>query len=261
MLKLQNLPADKKSYDIVNRFINNRLIKLMKDEIMEAACSAMEMQGKYLEIDPKKPLSEIVGITELMSDRYFADSIRFLYLPPDTSNERAVSEFFSLYRLLKAKKEYVPHLTMEYVLYHIIQVEIQEINAPEDERIEYFERDRSSTVKHIPEPDRTYVRDQILREIDGDRVDGEDPEEFAEYMLSMYEDLKNYDETCFWDFDFLLLNKSTEEDIANSELNKMMGITDLKPDSFVEIPLENKDGEKRTIKARLNIDPWDVEDE
>ncbi len=41
-------------------------------------------------------------------------------------------------------------------------------------------------------------------------------EEMAEYLMNMYEDLKEYENLCFWDTDCMLLDDMGENEIVGS---------------------------------------------
>ncbi len=89
-------------------------------------------------------------------------------------------------------------------------------------------------------------------------TDEYDIEEEAERLMLYYEDLRQYDYTCFWDNDFLMLDEMTEDDISDSKLNDMLGIIpEKKPDNIIQFPVKGSDGKYVTVKAEIKIDPWD----
>ena len=262
MLQLSLLPGEPKSNAIVSRFINDRLIKLMEYIIGDYVGTHFDDPGFSKVKSFEEFFETFVSIEELMSDKSFAEVIAFNFLPASFPRERANREFFGLYNLLKAKEEYVPDLTKEYILYHVIYNEVDniEMNRPDDYDPDMEpEDDEFTTIQKIPEPDRTYVKNVLMKMYYGDCCT-DDPEDDAEYMLNMYEDLAEYEECCFWDIDFMLLDDYTVDQIAASPFNKMLGITDPKGSNIIEFPVNGKEGAKN-IKANVTISPWDLEDE
>ncbi len=81
------------------------------------------------------------------------------------------------------------------------------------------------------------------------------------YFINLYEDLREYDETCFEDTDFLLLDKMSQEEIIKSGLDEYMGIIVPKETRSIEFPVQGKNGQELNVKAEIYIHPWDLEDE
>ena len=268
MLNIPMKPREPKAADIVQRFINDRLIALMEGIILDESAWNRAIEGD-LDFDENgaaesESFEEAVDLEELMHDRSFAETISMMYLPEGFPVERANREFFGLYRLLKAKKEYVPELVMEYILYHIIKDEINQIDDINefseagvfdeligDPLFEGIGDKEYSTVEQIPEPERSIVLAALESEAD--------PDTTAESLIKYYEDLREYVEVCFWDADFAFLDEMDEDELSNSALNEYMGIIEKEDRKIIEFP---SGGKKSTnIKAELNIFPWDMEDE
>ncbi len=116
-----------------------------------------------------------------------------------------------------------------------------------------------TTVEQIPEPERSIVKDAIRKQYEGS-VEPEELEEHIDYALSTYEDLREYEEYCFWDHDFMMLDEMSEEELISSDLNKVMGMADPKPSNVIEFPFRQSDGKEQTIKAKIIVHPWDTEE-
>lgn len=273
MLKLQSFPTDAEAADIVKKFVNDRLIGLMEDIILDEVSWDMAMNGELSEADYNKSFEEMVDLPALMTNSDFAENVSLAYLPEGFPVEKANREFFGLYGLLKAKKEYVPDLAMEYILYHVIYGEVGQVEMinedtedglfdelMDDSFFKGIEDEEYTTVLQIPEPERTKVLNAVLEQAKGECCD-ESPEEMAEYLMSLYEDLKEYENLCFWDTDFMLLDDMDEDEIVGSVLNKYMGIADVKEDKVISFPVDGKDGKQINVTATLNMFPWELEDE
>ena len=264
MLKLAMHPVDEKASRIVKKFVNDRLISLMEGIILDEVDFNLAMSGQLAEEDINRKFDEMVDISELMTDLEFAENVPMVYLPDNYPIEKANHEFFGLYRLLKAKKEYVPELPMEYILYHIIQNEIWQIDQinedSEDglfdmligeEGFEGIEDEEYSTILPIPEPDRSAVLAALEVEADGEEYSAED-------LIRHYEDLRDYEDVCFWDTDFDFLNYMDEDSLIHSEMGEFMGLPERQDSNIIAFPA-GKDG--TDIKAEIKIAPWELEDE
>ena len=312
MLRLPNQLADPKANEIVKAFVNERLINLMEEIILDEVAWKMALSGELTEEAATKPFDEMVNIAELMNDMDFAQNVSLMYLPDNYPADRANQEFFGLYNLLKAEKEYVPDLVKEYILFAIIYMEVEETDMINDdmadglydelddldeidkpEELKYLGEDdleeldgdipflgdmseddfadipffddmddedmEYTTVEQIPEPERTIVKEAIRKQYEGS-VEPEELEDLLDYALSTYEDLREYEDSCFWDHDFMMLDDMTMEEILNSDLNKVLGIADPKPSKVIEFPFKNADGQEKSIKAKIIVHPWDEED-
>ena len=292
MLKLPNELDDKKANDIVTKFVSNRLKEIMEDIIINEVAFGLILSGEFDPDDADKNIEDFVDLNALMMDEQFAEAVPMMFLPENYPVDKANKVFFGLYNLLKAKKEYVPELIMEYMLYSIIQSEIGEVDLINDITLEDLEDldeddfdddpefegeifdddddeyeddfddddEEYTTVLRIPEPDRSYVKNYYLKEYESE-YKGEELEDFVEELLGYYEDLRGYIDSCFWDTDFLLLDDYSEEQLLESEANEMLGIIEPKENKIIEFPFTGKDGKKSNIRAELDIKPWDLEDE
>ena len=120
MLQLPNPIGDEKADKIITEFVNYRLMEIMEDIILDEVVWGMAQRGELDQSASTKSFDELVDLKELMLDDEFAAAVSMSYLPDNYPLEKANKKFFGLYKLLKAKKEYVPDLTTEYVLYSII---------------------------------------------------------------------------------------------------------------------------------------------
>ncbi len=266
---LQDAEADK----IVNKFVNDRLIGLMENAILDMCPFLPFLNYKQDEDVKTKPFEEIVNIADLMTDRDYAETIAMEYLPENYPPQKASQEFFGLYRLLKAGKDYVPELPMEYILFRLIFNEVDDIDTingyiedgvfdgPDDGLFTEDIEDREyTTVMLIPEPERTIVKNAIRKSLKG-QCAPEELEEEVEHSMNWFEDLREYEESCFWDTDFLFLDDMTEEELLGSELNEFLGIGVPKENKIIEFPVKGQDGGNVTVKAQMKVYPWDFEED
>lgn len=266
MLKFEFIPGNEDAKRIIKTFINNRLIKLMEGIILNEVDWNLAMDGDLSDIPKDASFEELVDIDKLMDDLDFAANVSMSYLPDRYPVKKANHEFFGLYKLLKAKGEYVPELPMEYILYRIIMNEIWQVDTinqdtedglfddlMDDPFFDGIEDEEYTTIERIPEPERSAALDGLKEYAlyeSGER--GEEVTE--EEMLSVYEDLRNYDEICLWDTDFNLLDRVDEETLINSEVGKALGITERKDMKKMEMEIG---GNK--VNVKINIAPWDLE--
>ena len=92
-------------------------------------------------------------------------------------------------------------------------------------------------------------------------VEPEKLDDLLDYALSTYEDLREYEENCFWDHDFMMLDEMTKEELINSDLNKVFGFAGPKKSNVIEFPFRQSDGKERNIKSKIIVHPWDAEGE
>ena len=201
MLRVPNLIGEEKADKIVTEFVNYRLLEIMEDIILDEVVWGMAQRGELDQSASTKSFDELVDLKELMLDDEFAAAVSMSYLPDNYPLEKANKKFFGLYKLLRAKKEYVPDLTTEYVLYSIIESEIGEVDMInqdiedglfdnlEDDMLDGFDEDfdedlgddegdffgddldddeELSTVERIPEPDRSVVKKAALESYKGE---------------------------------------------------------------------------------------------
>ncbi|MBR1629091.1 MAG: hypothetical protein IJ679_07490 [Lachnospiraceae bacterium] len=264
MLKISALPQDPEAAEIVKKFMNDRLIRLMERIIQdEVDWTSVFGEGESDEEGTATGGSAggEIDIDALMKDRNFAENVSMMYLPDNYPIEKANYEFFGLYKLLKAKGEYVPELPMEYILYHIICGEVEQVDHIQedidsgmfdefanDPFFDGAEDEEYTTIEHIPEPERSVVLAALEQEIEED-------EDTPEDMILDFEDLRTYGDLCFWDEDFAFLDDMSEEELLNSSFGEMMGISERRDQKVVEFDMEGKN-----VKLDMTIAPWDMED-
>ena len=253
MLQMYGLPGTKKCQDIGKVFVNNRLISLLEDVVKDYVQMADEsyMDRITSSADWEKPLEEIIDLKRLSQDRaFYSDWLDINALAPNSSSpQRAMDDFFSLYRLLKAKKEYKPDLSMEYTLYAVIH---NEQDICEDEP------DLHERVQRVPEPERSQMMEDLLKE--AERLKSSEPEaweetalEIADELMSYYEDLEKYIVTCFEDTDCLFLDDMDEEKMESSGIADYFGVSILGDSAKVEM-----EGNGQHYQYRVHA--WDLEE-
>ena len=289
MLKFQFIPGDAQAQKIIKSFINNRLVAMMEEIILDEAGWNMAMDGTLSDVPKDAGFDDLVDIDKLADDMGFAENVSMSYLPDNYPIEKANREFFGLYKLLKAKKEYVPELPMEYVLYHIIMNEvwlIDEINEDTkdglfDEIIEGLseaerndplfagmEDEEYTTIERIPEPERSialkgirdYAEQVAYESTEKDdcsygEVAEKDIDAAAEELLGRYEDLREYEEICFWDTDFMFLDDYAEDDLIHSLVGEFMGLSERRDIKTMDMTFG---GSK--VHMEMNVAPWENED-
>ena len=220
MLYMPSLPGYQDSNDIGCKFVNDRLIDLLTNQISSFVFYSDDPDSYFIDksgtADWNKDLYKLVDADKLKKDEEFAEYISTLF--PDWYDYSCMaSEFFSLYDLLRAEESYIPSLLLYYVLYYLIREEIDEcVDCNEEDKI----------VMSVPEPDRTKMMEDLkLWCLDSDGY--EDEEELNEYLedcMACYENLDNYLEYCFFDNDCLLLDDYTMDELKNSEFSKQIGL-------------------------------------
>ena len=272
MLKIPKLPRDEQAAEIVRDFINNRLIAMMERIIEEEMAFKLFMSGKGAGDLGKKPLDEVINMDELMQDMDFAENVSLMYLPDNYPKEKANREFLGLYKLLKAMKEYVPELPMEYVLYYVIYNEVWQVDQINEDMEDGFfddlmddpffdgiEDEEATTVERISEPDRTIVRGALEAEVKAveESEDDDNEDSFtAEDYINMFEDLREYKEVCFWDTDFAILDEITEDELIQSDAAKILGISERQDIKTIEF---STDGRNK-VRMEMNNPPWENEE-
>jgi len=210
MLRLPDgLINDKKSNDIVEKYINKRIYSIVKDVIFEYAFN---------------------GIDDIrMDDKGFIEFVS-VYFPPHYPKCKMGETFFGLYALLEAEDKFVPELVMEYIIASLIESFIAVADGL-----------GLSTVERI-ETDREYVLSKLMEESeDGQAELGEGmagASAMAKARLNAIENIREYEDIYFWDTDYELLNTYTEEALRTSVLNTELGIGLKSKDSVFVIPKE-----------------------
>ncbi len=258
MLQMYCTPGAEKCREIGKKFVNDRLIALMDDAIV-AYVDMFDEEERYREritcsADWEKPLEEIVDLERLSHDeKFYDDYLDFNGLVPRTVGpQQALHDFFSLRRLLKARKEYKPELSMEYILYALIEMEL---DFCKDEP-ELHERR-----KRIPEPDRSAMMEELRTEAAENMesapelYENETIEEVMEELMAYYEDLGEYRMTCFEDTDSLFLDDMDDTAMKDSGMADFFGF-DLMGDSR-KMRIESVDG--GTV-YEFDVSPWETEE-
>ncbi len=271
MLKIPSLPSDQKAAEIVKKFINDRLIRMMEDIIEDEIAFVMAMSGGIDKDLGEKPLDEVIDMDALMQNLEFAENVSLSYLPDDYPIEKANREFLGLYRLLRAKEEYVPELPMEYVLDRVIGSAIWNVDMINEDMEDGFfddlegdsffevvdDDEELTTIERIPDPDRAIVLAALEKECEELEPPEDDEDDYGpEEMILLYEDLRNYREICFWDMDFAVLDEMDEEELANSDVSKLMGIGARSDVRTVELSLDDN----LKVNMEINAAPWDLEE-
>ena len=138
---------------------------------------------------------------------------------------------------------------MEYILHRVICAKIDSI----EEMSEMYDLNiidpelAPTTIHRIPEPDRSVVIKALQEDAFEDFT--------AEEMIKKYEDLREYIETCFWDFDFDMLNLLPEDTLVNSTLGESMGLVERHDPVQVEVKIAGKS----LGKTEVEIPPWEIE--
>ena len=226
------------------KFVNDRLIRLLEDVMADyiQRDDMSYMENITCSEDWEKPLDTIIDMNRLRSDVNFGKDLLVGYTPPRFSPEKALSTFFSLYDLLKADEAYKPSLAMEYVLYNVLKTRL---DICEDMPEVY------NQVERVPEPFRTQMLEE-LTDAAGDLADeeGETLDDKLEFLMSFYEDMGEYIETCFEDIDCLLLDYMDEDELDDSGMVDAMGI--------------NVEGDTKTMRIEqyggipltIDLSPW-----
>ena len=264
MLELPLQLMDAEANKIVLHFVNERLLAIMRSIILDEVISYMDTAESFDYKAAMDNFDELVDIESLIYDMDFAKNISLMFLPEHYPINKANYNFLGLYKLLKAKKEYIPELAMEYVLYRIIDEQVEGLAILKEASLEEilevcpdFNAEDAETYTNtitMPEPYRTTVLNAIQKE------NPDFSEDEIEETINLFEDISEYGKTCFWDYDFLLLERFTEDELRNSDINAMMGIIDKAPSNKIKIPLRDKNGKRINVKTEYHINPWDLEE-
>jgi len=223
MIQMYFLPGKELCLEQGRSFVNSRLIGLMENVMAEYAQIGDDsyMEKITSSEDWEKPLETIIDLDRMRKDEGFVTGwLREYELIPQTIGpQRGLQDFFSLYDLLKAKEEYKPSLSMEYILLGIIDMELDFCK----DMPEYHQR-----VKRIPEPLRSQMMQELLEEAKESREEDPDTEEtdeeFAEELMAYYEDLEQYINICFEDTDCLFLDDMDEDEMEESGFADLLGV-------------------------------------
>ena len=169
---------------------------------------------------------KILALTEfhMRKDGALAEGEEIALFPENTSYEKANYEFQSLRKLLLHEKPFTPELMGEYLIYSLVTIAIDlEKDNPGNP-------DLCLARKRFPEEERKVL-----------------VKELGEREVKRYENLRNYDETLFYDEDCLLLDNYTENTLLTNDANTEMGIG---PANGMVLDL---DGRKTVMTMR----PWE----
>jgi len=200
MLKLpEGLIEDKKANDIVEKYISQRIYRIVKDVIMKYAFSGIE--------------------NIRMDDEDFIEFVS-IYFPLHYPKCKIGETFLGFYALLEAKDKFVPELVMEYIMASLIESFMAEADKIGLSTVEKMETDREYVLSMLIEECKA-----VLFEL-GESMAGASA--MAEERLNAIEDIREYEDIYFWDTDYQFLNVYTEEELSVSLLNTELGIG-LKP--------------------------------
>ena len=266
MLELAIRPSDPKAAEIVTKHVNGRLLQIIREIIYDYAVYERAMdevekkiRSGEIKVDPNdriahlpqlphiSKLDDIVDFGELLYDDGFAENVSRLYLPKYYYSRPAMDanhEFISLYKLIRAKGEYTPELPMQYILYQLI-CSTADFLADMDEFQD--EDEEPASIERIPEPDRSYVISKMRPALD--------PEFSAEDFLRHFEDLAEYEETCFADIDFAMLDYADEKSLRSAPFASYIGLQDEQGITTMDISVGGK-----YIQTKFKIEPWEIEE-
>jgi len=258
MLKLSTCCYGEEADGILTRFVNQRLIDLMDDTVYTYWFSQIGDQPEIDEYGNRRHIESYCTIESLMENSDFAKEVSMCFLPDKYPVEKANEAFLELYKLIRARGEYIPELPMEYVLYHIICEEIDYIN----DLIKDGQPDSDvvfSTVHKIPEPDRSIVLNAMKEPYESD-YDHEEGEYNPDFYIDEYEDMKNYLDTCFWDHDCLMLDEMPLDELKDSPIDQWFDMTGFKDSRHYQDVKTGADGEEMVVDVSLDDYPWNLEE-
>ncbi len=164
---------------------------------------------------------------------------------------------FSALNRIRARGEYIPELPMEYVLYRLIDGEVDFINDVTKDGQPYPDV-VLSIVQKIPEPDRSIVLN-AMKESYESGYDPEDEEYNPDFFIDQYEDMKNYLDICFWDHDCLMLDEIPLEVLKDSPIDQWFDMTGFKDSRHYQEVKTGADGEEMVVDVSLDDYPWNLE--
>lgn len=195
MLKLPQIHTnDEKANAIIAWYLNRNILGLVQSEVM----GYESIMGKEAQED----------------DPDFWDAVSGFF-PENYPAEKMGKAFLGLQALLQSEYEFVPELAMEYVMYSLI-----------NGRIEIADGLGIKTLEPIPFG-RDYVVKVLQEEYPGvSEISGSEEGILTSWQEKMesLEDLHDYENIYFWDFDFLLLDSITEDELLASPVLERLGI-------------------------------------
>ena len=127
--------------------------------------------------------------------------------------------FLGLKALLESKYEFVPELVMKYVIHSLIQARLENADMLGMHTQELISCQRDYVVKALR---RAYPDEWVYLD------DGEDLVRLSwREELERIEDLHYYEDTYFRDFDFMLLDSHTEDELLDSLVSEYLGIENI----------------------------------
>ena len=188
----------------------------------------------------KLPNTDHDTLSRLMSDRILAltefhmrkdgalvEGEEIALFPENVSYEKANYEFQSLRKLLRHPDAFTPELMGEYLMYSLIQIAIDLDEDPDPNPCLHLASAR------FPEPERAAL-----------------VKELGKKEVERYEDLRNYEDTVFYDEDYLMLEDMSETDLLTAPGSEELGIG---PVNGQVIDLDGR-------KAVLTMRPWENPD-
>lgn len=142
---------------------------------------------------------------EAQEDDFDFCSVVREFFPENYPAAKMGKAFLGLKALLESEYEFVPELVMEYVMYSLIKL-----------RLETADRLGIRTQEPL-----SCQRDYVV-----EALRGAYPDE-REYSDDGIEDLHYYENTYFWDFDFMLLDSYTEDELLDSPVSGYLGIENI----------------------------------
>lgn len=257
MLKLSTCNYGEETNGILTRFVNQRLIDLMDKTVYMDWFSQIGDQPEIDGYGNRRHIESYCTIKSLMENTDFAKEVSKYYLPDNYPVEKANEPFLELYKLLRARGEYIPELPMEYVLYRLIDGEVDFINDVIKDGQPY-PNVVLSTVQKIPEPDRSIVLN-AMKESYESGYDPEDEEYNPDFFIDRYEDMKNYLDICFWDHDCLMLDEIPLEVLKDSPIDQWFDMTGFKDSRHYQEVQTGSDGEEHLVNVELEDYPWNLE--
>ena len=163
---------------------------------------------------------------------------------------------------------------MEYVLYNVIMNEVWQIDMinedteegvfddlMDDPFFEGIEDEEYTTIERIPEPEWSIALAGIREDAKDEAADrfgngytDSDLDVVAEELLTEHENLRQYEEICFWDTDFAFLDDCDEDTLIRSQAGEFMGLGERQDVKKMEMEIGGN-----TVKMEVNIAPWEME--
>lgn len=213
MLKLPHKYTDDKKADaLIAWYLSQNIRELVSNEIVNYETG----RGKEAQED----------------DFNFCNAVQDFF-PENYPAAKMGKAFLELKALLESKYEFVPELVMEYVMYSLTKV-----------RIETADRLGIRTQEPLSCPcQRDYVVEALRGVYPDEREYSDDGEDLVRLSwqeeLERIEDLHYYENTYFWNFDFMLLDSHTEDELLVSPVLQYIGIKNIRDGKGIRPMPEN----------------------